>query len=629
METHKLPIAGFVMVFLIFLFSCFFCITAGYSQSANETRDKEFINAETVADYEQYIEKYKPDELAFVAVQVLAGPYLREKEWLGAIEVFRKYQGYFPEMEDSFDKIIALLEAPEECLAVKNLGPGVNTDKGEYIPVISSDGEKIYFTRRILELIFKDNKFVYEEREEIFVTTFITEPDSQYWQKSVNIGSPINTKSHEAPMGISADGTTLLLFGNYNDSFGRGDIFYTDKTDTGWSEVKHYPAPINSKYFDADAMLTADGKAIIFVSDRPGGVGEFRKRGKSFARGNYRGNTDIYVSAKTDSNWSDPINLGDIINTRYCERTPFFHPDGKTLYFSSDGHYGLVYLVVFKTTRLNDTSWTEWSEPINLGKQYNGPGMDLGYKISTSGDLAYFSISNRQDGFGKYDIYSIELKEKPKPVTTIAGKVTDPNGNPLAVEILWNDLTLTKEAGEARSDPQTGEYFIVLPAGHEYSYYANKEYYFGKSEHLDLTDKKDYAEYTLNIMLYPVEQLKKEDVNITIIFENIFFDVDKWKLKDKSVMELERWVNLLQNHSEITLKIQGHADNTGTEKYNQVLSERRAQSVKNFLVKEGIEKNRLLATGFGESRPVATNKTEEGKRNNRRVEAQFGEMAAK
>jgi len=584
-----------------------------YPQFAEKLMNEDFEQASTIEDYKQFIEIYKPNEMAFVAVQRLAKPYLDEKDWVGAITVFQDYKEYFPGMKERFDKITELLNAPEKNLIVKNLGPNINSEKSEFRPIISVDGKKLYFGR---------NNGIFSGNEDIYVSSLT----NSQWIEAEKLGPPLHSKSSETPIGISADGNTLTLLGNYPDSYGRGDNFFTNKTENGWSDVKHFPEPINSEYFDSGANLTADGKAVLFYSDRPGGVGNFHKKSQFF-HGGYWGNIDIYVCVKTDSGWSEAINLGETINTPYCEYSPFLHPDGKTLYFSSNGHYGLGELDVFKATRLSDTSWTEWSEPINLGKEVNGSDNDWGYRISTSGDLAYFSAYNKPDGYGSGDLYSIELPSEAKPlaVTTVSGKVSDPNGNPLDVGIKWNDLTMNKEAGEAGSDPQTGDYFIALPAGHKYSYYAEKQGYIGKSEHLDLTDKEQYSEYTLDIILYPVEEVKKGEIAIQL--NNIFFDVDKWELRGESFLELDRWVDFLNENDDTGAEIHGHTDNTGTEQHNKILSEKRAQSVVNYLQSKGIEKTRLTAKGFGEEFPVATNMTDEGRQKNRRVEIKLAQLA--
>jgi outer membrane protein OmpA-like peptidoglycan-associated protein len=594
---------------------------------------KAFKEMETEADYVQFIKTYHPDELAFLAVQKLTSAYLKRADWLGAVSVYQKYKPQFPAMEQRFDTIIALLSAPTENVEIKNLGSGVNTEAGEYCPVISADNKRLYFIRTSDKIYTIGNLKFRTEDEDVYYSKLDSLTVPYQWSRGFKMVS-ICTDDPEGPLGISTDGNILLVFGNYEGSLGRGDIFFTQKKVYGWSEVKPLPAPINSERFDADATFTADGKAILFVSDRPGGVGTFQQKNEFF-HGDHWGNTDIYVCLKqSDTTWSEPINLGSIINTPYCERTPFLHPDGKTLYFSSTGHIGLGGLDVFKATRLSDTSWTQWSIPENLGKEYNSSDDDWGYKISTAGDLAYLSVRNRNDTHGSFDIYSVKLKETAKPlaVTTISGKITDPDGHPLEAKIKWDDQTIDKPAGEAKSDPQNGRYFIVLPAGHKYGYHAALEGYIGKSEHLDLTDKKEFAEFHLDIVLYPAQKIKDvitHEGGISIQVNNIFFDIDRWELKTESFRELDRWVDFLAANPDIPFEIHGHTDNTGTDAHNLVLSEKRARAVQQYLVGKGIAGNRITIKGFGRTRPIQSNDTEAGRQQNRRVEVVFGKMASK
>jgi len=430
------------------------------------TIQAEFISADTPDKLAAFIDRYAPDELAFVAVQRLAQAPLMAKNWNDAKSVFAKYRYRFPGKDGDFNAIISLLDAPEQDLAVNNLGPNINTSEGEYEPVLTADGKKMLFAR---------DCGVCNGGEEIYTSRL---DPSGYWRKAVPFGPPLTTTGNEVPLALSADGNTLAVYGNYPQSLGRGDIFYINKTQDGWSGIEHYPAPLNSEYFDSNAMYTADGKAILFVSERPGGVGEMHEKG-NFYHGGYNGNTDIYVYVPKAGGGSEVINLGNVINTPYAEYSPFLHPDGKTLYFSSDGHAGLGGLDVFKSTRLSDDSWTEWSEPVNLGKEINTPDNDWGYQFPASGDKAYFAVSNRRGGFGGSDIYSIRLPPEAKPSTVISiyGTITDPDGNFLSADIRWNDLDAGKEVGEATSDPQTGEFVINLPGGGRYGYYAEKPGY--------------------------------------------------------------------------------------------------------------------------------------------------------
>jgi len=568
------------------------------------------ITAQTDLTDEQiddFIKENAPKERAFVALQLRAFKFIDLKMWDIAIQHYEKYRPLFPEMDNKIGKIIELLKADKENVIITNLGDAINTESPEFVPVISPNEKELYFTGF-------DRRDGYG-KEDIFVS----KKSSVDWEKAINIGKSINTTDkNEGCIGISADNNQLLLFGSYNESIGRGDIFYVDKTADGWSQIQHFPEPINSADWDADAFLTSDGKALMFVSDRPGGIGEYFQRGKENELHN-GGNTDIYISQKTIDGWSDPINLGHIINTPYEERTPFLHPDGKTLYFSSDGHYGLGDLDVFKSVRLKEDSWTEWSEPMNLGKEINTSGYDFGYKISTSGLTAFFSAYVAENS----DIYSITLPEEVRPdaVATIAGKVTDAPGNFLEAEIKWEDLSTGNNVGILKSNPQDGTYFITLPLGKNYGYYAEKKGYYPVSKNINLEHCLNSTNIIENIVLVSVETMKKQGVSVRI--NNIFFDYDKYELKPESFPELDRLVRFLTENPDATVEISGHTDNIGTDDYNQNLSAKRAQAVVEYLVAQGCKMEFLKSKGYGKTKPVDTNETGEGRANNRRVEFSF------
>jgi outer membrane protein OmpA-like peptidoglycan-associated protein/Tol biopolymer transport system component len=559
--------------------------------------------------YKNIVTLYAPSEDAFIALQYLAGKYVNERDWKKAVKVYEDYKARFPNMQERIDNIIAILNAPDKQIKLYNMGGNINSLGKEYSPVISPDMKKIYFTGRD-----RDDNI---GGEDVFVSFYT----NNRWVISIPLSSKINTESNEYISSISADGNTLVLFGNYLNALGRGDNFYTEKTKFGFSEVKQFPEPINSKWWDADAYLTADGKAIIFSSERPGGTGEYKPKG-DYHHGMYWGNTDLYVVTKeADGSWSKTaINLGPIINTPYTERTPFLHPDGKTLYFSSDGHTGLGKSDVFKVVRLNDTSWTEWSAPVNLGKEINTAEEDWGYKISTDGKHAYFSTINDM-GFGEEDIYFVELPEEVQPVSdvvTINGKVLDENGNPVEATIRWEDVEAKREIGVAKTDPVTGEYFIALPTGRYYAYYADVKGYYSIVNYLDLTAAKAFEQVQTDMSVISIEELKNSGKAIKI--ENIFFDSGKWDLKEESHEALNLLYRFMHANPDVLVEINAHTDNLGSDQFNQELSGKRAASVVEYLIQIGLESNRLLPQGFGESQPVADNNTEEGRALNRRVE---------
>lgn len=563
-------------------------------------RDLETIKSEE--ELKQYIFQTAPAEDAFVALQRLAKPFIDKKDWNSAVKIFQTYREWFIEKVDRTDRIIELLEAASQDLEVTNI-ESINTPKSEYFPCLTIDGLTMYFT-------FAEGK---KGGEDIYYSLL----NASTWIKPKNIGAPFSTNENDAVNSVSADGNTLVLFGSYKGFIGGGDNYYVERTDKGWSSIKPFPKPVNSQYWDCDGFLTADGKAFFFTSDRKGSVGEFVKGGQ-FYHGEYEGNTDIWVSAKTGTGWSAPVNIGSSVNTPYAERSPFLHPDGKTLYFSSDGHYGLGSLDVFKSVRLSDTSWTEWSEPVNLGREINTAGYDVAYKISTDGRYAFFS-SDRAGGKGGYDIYYSKLPPEAKPnrnVVTIKGRVTDENLKPLDAKLLWYDLFGSKNAGSLTSNPETGEYIIALPNGTSYSYYAEKTGYYSVSNNVDLSTESDFKELTVDIVMQSIQSLEEK----SIVLNNIYFDFDKFELKPESYIELDRVVKFLSDNPSVNIEVSAHTDSKGSDDYNFQLSQKRAESVVAYLSSKGIQPQRLIAKGYGESVLIADNSTEEGMQKNRRVE---------
>ena len=563
-------------------------------------RDLETITSEE--ELKQFIYLTAPQEDAFVAVQRLAKPYIDKKDWEAAAKIFSAYREWFIENVDRTDLIIDLLKSTPQNLEVTNIET-INTSKSEYFPVLTIDGQRMYFT-------FAEGK---KGGEDIYYSQRI----ANTWIKPKNMGAPFSTSENDAVNSVSADGNILVLFGSYKGFVGGGDNFYVERTSKGWSEIKPFPKPVNSIFWECDGFLTSDGKAFLFTSDRRGGVGPFVKGGQ-FYHGEYEGNTDIWVSVKTETGWGNPKNLGTTINTPFSERSPFLHPDSKTLYFSSDGHYGLGSLDVFKSVRLSDTSWTEWSEPVNLGKEVNTSGFDVAYKITTDGEYAFFS-SDREGGKGGYDIYSIKLPRQAKPernVVTIKGKVTDENSVPLDASLKWYELSLNRNVGSLTSNPETGEYIIALPIGSAYSYFAEKTGFYSVSNNVDLSGENLFKEMTVDIIMHSVKSLEQ----VSIKLNNIYFDFDKYDLKPESFVELDRVYKFLIDNPDVIIEISAHTDSRGSDEYNLELSQKRAESVVSYLLSKGIEPGRLIAKGYGESNPIATNDTEEGMSENRRVE---------
>jgi len=550
-------------------------------------------NMESV--YIDYMKKAAPVELAFVALMRTIAPFLADKQWKLAIDRLEMYKSYFPN-DYRLDKIIAILNAPDKTIIVESLSQTINSDGHEYAPVITADGKTLYFCGRGREGNIGG--------EDIFVSKF----KEGAWTKPELLTSINTPYAHEAPLAISADGAKLLIYANT-------DIYYSDKIASGWSIPLTFPSVNKTNSWEADAFMTADGNAIIFISDRIGNRGNLHKFGELF-HGSHSGNSDIFVSVLTEGEWSAPISLGNIINTPYSERSPFLHPDMKTLYFSSEGHAGLGRLDVFKSVRLNDSSWTSWSEPVNLGKEINSFGDEYDYKISTDGKLAYLSSLRA----GNYDIQKLEIPESVRPeyVATVWGFITDRKGKPVSTKIKWEDLKDGKTIGLLQSDLIEGSYSIILPLGKNYGYYIDDPNYYPLSGNIDLTDIKEEMNIRKDFVLYSNSEIINEGIPVPL--ENVFFEHNQYKLKSESFSELNRLISFLKKSPDLKIEIAGHTDNTGTLEYNNKLSQQRANSVKDYLLKNGIDSQKLEAMGYGPTKPIQTNDTDAGRAKNRRVE---------
>jgi outer membrane protein OmpA-like peptidoglycan-associated protein len=463
MKNHRFPLA-----------LCLLMIAALFSACS---LSKDVFQMEEPDDYSAYIEKWAPSEDAFISVQRLAKPSIDAKDWDAAVAVFEKYRSRFPGMQSRFDQIVAVLRAPTFDVKLANLGNNINTRFDEIKPSVTVDGSRMYFA---------SDKEGGKGKLDIYVSEY---KDGE-WQQAVNLGDRINTPDHETINGISFDGTKILIYGGFPGHMGNGDNYYFEKTDRGWSNIMHFPPMVNSKFYDSDAFMTADGFAVIFTSDREGVVGQRVAKNTRF-HGSVAGNTDLFVTVRRGTYWQPPINLGPVINTPYAERSPFLHPDGRTLYFASDGHPGLGKMDVFKSVRPNTNSWTEWSEPVNLGKDVNGSDDDWGYRITPDGKYAFFSTSNQPDGRGENDIYMITLPRGARPeaeVATIKGKILDEDGNPVKdVVVQVQDLNDGKIVATFQTDPQTGEYMGTVPEGGNYAVFAEREGYYPDASPLPMS----------------------------------------------------------------------------------------------------------------------------------------------
>ena len=487
--------------------------------------------------------------------------------------------------------------APDSKMEGKkeNLGAGVNSQYDEVYPVISPDGKSLYFDR-------KDYPGNYHRGYEILDNIWVSDltPDGK-WGKAKNIGPDLNNGFGTWVSSITPDGNTILLGGVFTDNGTQSYGIWTSKrTATGWGTPAH--VRIDSFYSHNRFMefcLAADGKTLLVSMQRDESYGQ----------------RDIYACfLRTDGTWTAPKNLGHDINTAADEGMPFLAADGKTLYFGSDGFSGYGSTDMFLSRRLDD-SWEHWSEPQNLGPDFNTPDWDAYYTVPASGDYAYFV--SRQGGLGEADLFKAKLPQslRPSPVVLISGKVIDAKtGNPVEATIHYEVLPGGKDAGIAHSTPTTGEYKISLPAGSLYGFRAEAKGYVAVNENLDVKKTTEYAELRRDLKLFPVE------VGQTVRLNNLFFDFNKSVLKSESFAELDRLVDLLKSSPKMEVEIEGHTDNVGNDAANKKLSNDRANAVRDYLISKSIPSVRLKTVGYGKAKPLASNDNEEGRQQNRRVE---------
>jgi len=467
--------------------------------------------------------------------------------------------------------------------APKNMGDAINSAESEYFPSLTIDGNEFVFTRNV------------KGRNEDF---FYSHKDAGGWDKARPVQGNVNTEQNEGAQNISQDAQWLVFTGcNRSDGFGGCDLYISYLTQNGWSEAINLGGTVNSDQWDSQPCLSPDKRDLYFSSRRFGGFG----------------GSDIYVChIKPNGRWSEPENMGSEINTKGDEVSPFIHADNQTLYFSSNGLQGYGGNDLFYSRK---GPGGVWSKPINMGYPVNTIDDEATLFIAADAKTAYYT-SDRAEGFGGLDIYSFELREdvRPKKTLWVKGKVFDKKtttGLPSAVELI--DLASNELITKVQTD-ETGNYLITLPVGKDYAFNVNRKGYLFYSDNFSLAQSSPDSIYEKNIPLQPIE------TNATVVLKNIFFDVNQYELKPESQAELDKVAQLLNENPTLKIETGGHTDNVGKPADNLVLSNNRAKSVINYLISKNITAQRLTSKGYGETQPVADNKTDEGRALNRRTE---------
>jgi len=633
--------------------------------SSGSTADK-FIEASKVGTpeaFEAFAEKYKGNSLADIAqmkAQLMRGgtsgksgtspglakpkkkswdelltwikPQLDAKRWDEAARKMatlkKDFVNYPPYLE-----LYELLTRPSDLVAARPIS-AINSSADEHTLCLGADDKTIYFAG--------DARADGIGSDDIFVSKF----SNGKWSKP-KVLKEICTNYGEVPLSVSADGKRLIMYQPVYDEKTdktKGAITYTDKTSKGWAKPKPFPSPLNTNYWQADAQMTADGKGMILTILR-------RKEDKQ---------TDIYYVPKNGNRWGALVNLGSNVNTPQNERTPFLHPDMRTLYFSSNGRGGFGDMDVFMTTREGD-SWTSWSKPVNLGKDINTTGTDWGYKITTDGTRAFFASGNP-----KQDLYEIDLPERYRPDAVDPVAAIDTPDDKDKIDAETNDVEKVaaeekaakekaeeeKIAAEKAAKEKAEEEKIAAEKAAEEKAEAEKlaaekaakekaeeekiaaeKAAAEKAEEEKLAaekaaEKKEAEKATEETVEVATATLEVADVEVAIekgqtySFADLLFDYNSERINADFHYNLDQIATAL-NESGTSITVAGHTDSVGSRGYNQALSQRRAESVRAYLVGKGVDPVKVNAIGYGESQPVADNGSKEGQAQNRRVEIIF------
>ncbi len=474
--------------------------------------------------------------------------------------------------------------------------PGISTNEDEYLPIITPDNEFAFFTRRITLPPNRDDLVPRSRQREMF---FYSRNENGRFGKGEPMPSPFNKRENEGGATLTADNRELFytLCETSSTGYYNCDICTSRRGTSSWSEISNAGKGINKvDTWESQPSVTSDGKQLFFISDRPGGLGGY----------------DIYVSERNEKGeWGPARNLGEPINTPGNEKSPYIHTDSQTLYFSSDGHPGLGGYDIFYT-RMKDG---KWGKPVNIGYPINSKDDDVGFFVSMDGKLGFFA-SNKLQGFGGWDLYSFDLypEARPQKIMLVKGSVQADGLDTITQARIELKNAVTRTITEIPINTETGEYVAVVPLRHDHILTVKKEGFAYTSRYIEVDEDTSAGTLVeIDLDVKPIELGASYDLN------DIYFDTDSFNLSPSSVLVIDGFIEFLQENKGIHVSIEGHTDDVGDAGYNQRLSESRAHAVHAYLIRQGIAAARLRYVGHGESKPIASNATEEGRAQNRRT----------
>lgn len=485
---------------------------------------------------------------------------------------------------------------------------GINSPSRDNNPIISADGSVIFFNstrqadRSWARFNISRNRY---DDDIYYATRSVVRQDEEVWSTPVNLGSLVNSSEDDGIAAISPDGQKVffssLKYGWENDG---GPFYVASLRGTEWSSIEGMSGGLTEFFTHRQqstsfrlygAAISPDGKDFYFAT----------------TVGSQSDQHQIWVSHRENGRWGYPENLGPNINSGKGNYAPYIAADGRTLFFASyreGGHGGDdIYVSVLKDG--------EWQTPTNVGVPINTSGDDAFLSVPASGDVAYLSSSREGEGD---DIFRAPLPDmlRPEKVVLLSGVITDRlSGLPIEANIVIEDLQAGTTIFNANSNSASGRYTVVLQPGRDYGISVNAPGYVFVSERYTIPANSDYEEFTQH---FTVEKLQQGH---SFVVNNVFFGYKVDTVMTESALDLDRLVTLLNENPKLRIEVGGHTDNIGSARYNNDLSFRRAEAVKNYLMKAGgIDSTRIETKGYGFDKPAAPNDDEEGRRRNRRTE---------
>ena len=564
-------------------------------------KDNHYLDS-YIALFEYFIDHKKNRE----AIQIFESGYIKEPSYFN--NLFVKYATAYASI-GNYPKALSLLKSQYEALPsnlkskaaelmsicdfamqqvidpniqVINAGDSINTAAPEYFPAVTVQDSLFLFMRR-------DGI----TREDFYYSTITPTGFSN----AIPLMDSINNSDKKGAPSLSSDLKTLFFAAELQEyGMGRYDIYTVVKTPTGWSEPMNVGPNINTTYWESAPSISPDGQALYFCSNKPGGYGGI----------------DIYVAyLDEEGSWGEAMNLGPNINTKGDEQTPFIHADNHSLYFSSNGWPGFGNADLFVARKKIDGSWTK---PMNLGYPINSYDNEGSVAISSNGTEGYIA-SDRPDSRGGLDIYKINLAENTKANKTyyLNGHIVEAGTKKsLPGNVKLADLTDSTQFMQIYVD-NAGYFVLALPYFDTLALQISSPQHEYASSLMTADSIKAFNGKTIEFELAPIQKV------FTKNFENVFFNINSAQLQSRSNNELNALVAYLKNNPTATILIEGHTDNTGSDRLNETLSSKRAEAIAAYLIQKGIDPHLIYTKGYGARKPIADNSTEAGRAQNRRT----------